>query len=97
MCRVLSRAGYTVDLATYPFGDDLDLPGLRIHRALKPPGILTVPIGFSLRKLVLDASLALLVAWLPIDALDNALKLIRVSRLHPGNPNPPHPEQRYST
>ena len=30
-----------------------------------------------------------LASWLPVDALDAALNLIRVSRLHPGNPNPP--------
>ena len=37
-----------------------------------------------------------LTASLPIGALDGALKLIRVSKLHPGNPNPPHPGKGYS-
>ena len=32
-----------------------------------------------------------LAAWLPIEKLDAALKVIRVSKLHPGNPNPPRP------
>jgi glycosyltransferase involved in cell wall biosynthesis len=64
ICRVLGASGYAVDLACYPLGEDLDLPGVRIRRALSVPGIRSVPIGFSLRKLALDASLALLVAWL---------------------------------
>jgi glycosyltransferase involved in cell wall biosynthesis len=53
-----------VELATYPIGADLSIPGLRIRRALPLPGIRQVPIGFSLRKLALGASLALLVARL---------------------------------
>ena len=37
-----------------------------------------------------------LTASLPVAALDDALKLIRVSKLHPGNPNPPRPGEGYS-
>jgi glycosyltransferase involved in cell wall biosynthesis len=61
MCRVLTGAGYRVDLATFPLGQDVAMPGLEIHRAPRLPGIRAVPIGFSKRKLALDASLALLV------------------------------------
>jgi glycosyltransferase involved in cell wall biosynthesis len=64
MCRVLTGAGYRVDLATYPLGEDVAMPGLTIHRPPRPPWIDSVPIGFSPRKLVLDACLALLVWWL---------------------------------
>jgi len=64
MCRVLTAAGYRVDLATFPLGRDVAMPGLEIHRALRLPGISALPIGFSKRKLALDASLALLVLGL---------------------------------
>jgi glycosyltransferase involved in cell wall biosynthesis len=64
MCRVLTGAGYAVDLATFPLGRDVAMPGLEIHRAPRLPGISAVPIGFSKRKLALDASLALLVLGL---------------------------------
>ena len=52
-----SDLGYRVDLLTFPIGDDVELPGLRIFRAGNPLALRTVPVGFSLRKLVLDASL----------------------------------------
>ncbi len=61
MCRALCAAGHEVELATYPIGQPVAIPGLRIRRALPIPGIREVPIGFSLRKLALDLSLALLV------------------------------------
>jgi len=51
MCRVLCGAGHEVELATYPIGAPVSIPGLRIRRALCIPGIRQVPIGFSLRKL----------------------------------------------
>ena len=57
--RALTSLGHTVDLATYPFGRDVDLPGLSIHRSLKPPFISRVRIGPSWIKAVLDAALAL--------------------------------------
>ena len=64
MCKVLTAAGYAVDLATYPIGEPVDIPGLTVHRAPRIPGIRSVPIGFSKRKLLLDVSLVLLVTWL---------------------------------
>jgi glycosyltransferase involved in cell wall biosynthesis len=64
MCRVLTRAGWLVDLATYPFGEDVALPGLRIHRAPRVPGVRGVPIGFSFAKVLLDVALATTVAGL---------------------------------
>ncbi len=54
LCRALTGAGYRVDLATYPVGQPVEMEGLEIHRCLRPPGIRSVPIGFSKRKLVLD-------------------------------------------
>lgn len=53
----LSELGYQVDLLTFPLGDDVELPGLRIFRAGNPFRIGRVPIGLSLRKILLDFSL----------------------------------------
>jgi glycosyltransferase involved in cell wall biosynthesis len=64
MCRALTRGGYDVDLATYPMGDPVELPGLRVCRAPRIPGIRSVPIGFSWRKVLLDGVLMLRVAGL---------------------------------
>ena len=55
--EALSQLGYGVDLLTFPQGEDITLPGLRIFRAGNPAGIRTVPIGFSLKKVALDFSL----------------------------------------
>jgi glycosyltransferase involved in cell wall biosynthesis len=56
--RALVELGHHVDLVTYPFGQDVDLPNLRIVRALRPPFARRVKIGPSLLKIVLDALLA---------------------------------------
>jgi glycosyltransferase involved in cell wall biosynthesis len=55
--KALVEDGHQVDLVTYPFGRDVDLPGLRIIRTLRPPLMRRVPIGPSLRKIVLDVLL----------------------------------------
>jgi glycosyltransferase involved in cell wall biosynthesis len=55
--EALSQLDYGVDLLTFPLGEDIALPGLRIIRAGNPLGIRSVPIGVSLGKLALDASL----------------------------------------
>jgi len=52
--RALCSAGHTVDLVTYPFGEDIEISGLSIHRAGKPPFISDVKIGPSVAKLALD-------------------------------------------
>ena len=57
--RALTTLGHTVDLVTYPFGHDVALPGLRIFRALRPPGITRVGIGPSWRKVPLNILLTL--------------------------------------
>jgi glycosyltransferase involved in cell wall biosynthesis len=59
MVQTLCEAGHEVHLATYPMGDPVQIPGLRIHRAMPIPGVRTVPIGFSWGKVALDLSLAL--------------------------------------
>src|SRR4029434_1208033 len=57
--RALGTLGHTVDLVTYPFGRDVELPGLRVFRCLRPPFVRHVRIGPSWTKVPLDAALAL--------------------------------------
>src|SRR5262245_41662443 len=57
--RALTDLGHEVDLVTYPFGQDVTMPGLRVFRSLKPPFIRGVKIGPSFAKLPLDALLSL--------------------------------------
>jgi glycosyltransferase involved in cell wall biosynthesis len=56
--RALLELGHTVDLVTYPFGDNLSLPGLRIYRCARPPFVRRVRVGPSGVKLLLDVTLA---------------------------------------
>src|SRR5688572_32848028 len=56
--KALTSLGHTVDLVTYPFGKDVDLPGLRVFRCLRPPLVRHVRIGPSWTKVALDATLA---------------------------------------
>jgi glycosyltransferase involved in cell wall biosynthesis len=60
--RALTALGHQVDLVTYPFGEDVSMPGLRVFRCLRPPFVRRVKIGPSLAKLPLDLLLALTVA-----------------------------------
>jgi glycosyltransferase involved in cell wall biosynthesis len=55
--QALSELGCHVDLLTYPVGEHLELPGLRILRVPNILGLSHVPVGFSVRKLVLDVML----------------------------------------
>lgn len=59
LVEALSRLGYDVDLLTYPIGRPIQLPGVRVHRIPNRFRISAVPIGLSLRKLVLDAELTI--------------------------------------
>jgi glycosyltransferase involved in cell wall biosynthesis len=56
--RALTDLGHRIDLVTYPFGQDVAMPGLRIFRCLRPPFVRRVRIGPSVAKLALDALLA---------------------------------------
>ena len=56
--RALVALGHTVDLVTYPFGRDVDMPGLRVIRCLRPPFIKHIGIGPSWTKVPLDLTLA---------------------------------------
>lgn len=55
--EALVELAYQVDVVTYPIGSALELPSIRVFRASNPFGIRRVPIGFSLRKVLLDGSL----------------------------------------
>jgi glycosyltransferase involved in cell wall biosynthesis len=57
--RALLDLGHTVDLVTYPFGRDVELRGLRIFRAARPPFITHVKIGPSAGKIFLDLALTM--------------------------------------
>src|ERR1700730_12974174 len=57
--RALTALGHQVDLVTYPFGQPVSMPGLRIFRSLKPPFLRDVKIGPSAAKIPLDALLTL--------------------------------------
>src|SRR4051794_1691191 len=57
--RALAALGHQVDLVTYPFGQPVALPGLRVFRSLRPPFVRRVRIGPSLAKIPLDALLTL--------------------------------------
>lgn len=55
--EALSQLQYGVDLLTYPVGQPVALPGLRVLRLPNPFGFRHVPVGLSPRKLLLDAML----------------------------------------
>lgn len=59
--RALTSFGHTVDLATYPFGKDVTMPGLTVFRAIKPPFLTRVGIGPSWAKVPLNLMLTLTV------------------------------------
>ncbi len=53
----LSQLGYSVDLLTYPVGSDVQVPGVRLIRTANPLRIKHVPVGLSLKKILLDIPL----------------------------------------
>src|SRR5712691_4805744 len=57
--RALIALGHQVDLVTYPIGQRVSMPGLRVFRSLRPPWVRHVKIGPSLAKIPLDALLML--------------------------------------
>ena len=57
--KIFSKLGYQVDLATYPIGSDISLPGVNITRTANPLRFESVAVGFSVRKLIMDLLLLL--------------------------------------
>jgi glycosyltransferase involved in cell wall biosynthesis len=77
VCNVLnalSELACDVDLLTYPVGPSVLIPGVRVLHAPNPLSIRRVPIGFSFRKLVLDAAL--------LPALWRQVRNVRYSCIH---------------
>src|SRR5262245_38156407 len=57
LAETLCELGHEVDLLVYHAGADVAIPGLRVHRAGRPPGVDRVPIGVSWQKLLCDVAL----------------------------------------
>ena len=55
--EALVGLGYAVDLLTLPMGEARNIPGVRILRVARIPGVRKIPIGPSLGKLLYDALL----------------------------------------
>ena len=56
--RALSELGWSVDVLTFPIGEPVDLPNLRLERVGNPLGFRHVAVGFSPQKLFLDGLMA---------------------------------------
>src|ERR1044071_7292640 len=59
--RALTALGHEVDLVTYPFGENVTLPGLRVFRCARPLFLRRVKVGPSVAKMALDALLTITV------------------------------------
>ena len=59
LVRALSGAGHEVDLLCCPFGEDIGVPGLRLLRSPRVPGLRDVKVGPSAAKFPLDARILL--------------------------------------
>jgi glycosyltransferase involved in cell wall biosynthesis len=59
MCRALTESGLAVHLLTVPYGAEVDLPGLTLHRVARLPGSGSLPVGFSTAKLAYNGLLLL--------------------------------------
>jgi len=57
--KTLGELGHEVHLVTYPFGEPVDLPGLRIFRSPRLPFLRRVKVGPSWAKIPLDLLLFL--------------------------------------
>ena len=57
VASALGEAGYEVDLLSFPLGRSVEIPGVTLSRCANPLSISRVPVGFSWRKLALDATL----------------------------------------
>ncbi|MFH0876014.1 MAG: glycosyltransferase family 4 protein [archaeon] len=57
--KALSESGIEFDLATYPFGENVEIKGVAIYRSSRPFFIKNIKQGPSLKKLLLDFFLAI--------------------------------------
>jgi hypothetical protein len=57
--RALSLLGYNIDIVTYHIGDEVNMENVNVHRIPTIPFIREIPVGPSLRKIVLDVFLVI--------------------------------------
>ncbi len=50
----LARIGYLVDLLVFHEGDEVEIPGVTLHRIKAPPGCHNIPPSLSLKKIICD-------------------------------------------
>jgi glycosyltransferase involved in cell wall biosynthesis len=62
-CWALTSLGHEVDLVTYPIGQDVAMPGLRILRVPGIPFVRRVKVGPSLIKVLFDAEILVSLLW----------------------------------
>jgi glycosyltransferase involved in cell wall biosynthesis len=66
LLEFLAEQGHDVDVLTYFEGDDTAIPGVRVHRIPRIPGVRNVRPGFSWQKVVCDLVMlvmAVRMAW----------------------------------
>ncbi|HMR30229.1 MAG TPA: glycosyltransferase [Geminicoccaceae bacterium] len=56
--RALSELGWSVDVLTFPIGEPVDIPNVRVERVGNPLGFRHVAVGFSPQKVLLDLLMA---------------------------------------
>lgn len=56
--EALCQSGHQVDLVTFHVGQDIVIPGMDLMRISAPPGLKSIPVGFSAAKLICNAFLA---------------------------------------
>lgn len=57
VAQALVENGLLVDILTFPVGQPVEMPGVRVLRSRRWLPVRSVPIGFSLRKVALDVGL----------------------------------------
>lgn len=57
VAEALAGAGHRVDMLVFPFGRDVQIPGVRVLRCARPWGVKRVGIGFSPQKVLCDVAL----------------------------------------
>ena len=57
LAESLGAMGHEVDLLTTHLGEDVSMPGVTIHRASGASSVKTLPIGFSVSKLLVDGAI----------------------------------------
>ncbi len=60
----LSEAGHQVDLLCFPWGEDVEIPGVTIHRVVRIPGLREIKVGPSIAKAVMDSLMFWQALWM---------------------------------